>query len=294
MTVTFLPNRATATDPARAWLVSLRRDVTRARSRAPKAMVWLLLVLAYVLLTAAVIGGSLVAEFDTAVLRWDPAARWPVLEPLLTWWVLLGQRAICSTLAALWLLARAVRERDFQPLLVFGAATFLMNVTVGLVKEVLGRLGPLQLGPDAVLAGASQVFTDGTIFPSGHTANAVVTYGALAYLARRWRRTGAVVAVLMAVSVGLTTVYLGTHWISDVLAGWIAGGLVLLALPALLPLTRGLSRRMDQRLARVRRPARSPGATVATVQPWRARTSSPAASTASTAVGSADEWDQAA
>jgi len=193
------------------------------------------LTLLYAVLGVAVLTGSPLVELDTAVLRWAPEAHWPALHPLLSVWVLLGQRAVCLAIAAAWLGWRAVRGRDLRPLFVLGLATLLLNASVGLVKTVVGRLGPLQLGPVAAHRGASTIFAGGTIFPSGHTANAVVTWGLLAWLARRHRRVWGVVAALLAVSVGLTTIYLGTHWVSDVLAGWAAGGLVLLAVPALVP-----------------------------------------------------------
>lgn len=41
---------------------------------------------------------------------------------------------------------------------------------------------------------------------------------------------------MTSLGVGLATVYLGTHWLSDVLLGWAAGLLVLLALPWCEPL----------------------------------------------------------
>lgn len=194
------------------------------------------LTLVYAALTLAVLRGTLLADLDVAVLRWRPAAHWPELEPLVNWWVLLGQRAIVLALAVLWLLPRTIRDRDLRPLVTLGLATLLVNVTVGLVKYGLGRLGPLQLGPEALVPGGGEVFADGTIFPSGHTANAVVTWGVLAYVACRHRRFAAGLAVFLSVTVGLTTVYLGTHWVSDVLAGWIAGGLVLLAVHLCWPL----------------------------------------------------------
>ena len=169
---------------------------------------------------------------DLAVLRWSPSSHWPEFSGFLSSWVLLGQRAVCLALAAAWLGVRALRTRDARPLVALGTATLLLNASVGLVKTVIGRLGPLQLGPAAQLAGGSTVFAHGTIFPSGHAANAVVTWGLLASLARAHRRLWSVVAGLLAASIGLTTIYLGTHWVSDVLAGWAAGGLVLLAAPA--------------------------------------------------------------
>jgi undecaprenyl-diphosphatase len=183
------------------------------------------------------IGGRIV-DWDLAVYRWAPAQHWPQLAGVLNWWVVLGQRGICLSLAALWLGRRAWRERNARPLVVLLVGTALTEVGVGGMKTLMGRLGPLQLGPDAVLPGAAHVFAvSGTVFPSGHTANAVVTWGVVAMLARGHRRLAAVLAAVVAVSVGLTTVYLGTHWLSDVLAGWCAGGLILLAVPVAVPWT---------------------------------------------------------
>ncbi|BFO20249.1 hypothetical protein SHKM778_66370 [Streptomyces sp. KM77-8] len=74
--------------------------------------------------------------------------------------------------------------------------------------------------------------------PSGHTANAVVTWGILAYLAStpRARRWLSALSAVTSLGVGLSTVYIGTHWLSDVVLGWVAGLLILLALPWFEPL----------------------------------------------------------
>jgi undecaprenyl-diphosphatase len=66
---------------------------------------------------------------------------------------------------------------------------------------------------------------NGYSFPSGHAMGSAVAYGALAYLAfraiRSWPRKTAVIAFLytLIAAVALSRVYLGVHWISDVLAG---------------------------------------------------------------------------
>jgi undecaprenyl-diphosphatase len=64
--------------------------------------------------------------------------------------------------------------------------------------------------------------------PSGHATTAIVVIGSLVVLA--WRgRTAAVRAWMVAAAtvwvgaVGLTRIYLGVHWFSDVLAGWLVG-----------------------------------------------------------------------
>jgi undecaprenyl-diphosphatase len=65
--------------------------------------------------------------------------------------------------------------------------------------------------------------------PSGHATTAVVVVGTLVVLAWQGRtraaRTGMVAAAAIWVgAVGLTRIYLGVHWFSDVIAGWLVGG----------------------------------------------------------------------
>ncbi len=70
---------------------------------------------------------------------------------------------------------------------------------------------------------------NGYSFPSGHALGSAVAFGALAYLAfraiRSWAAKTAVIAFLytLIAAVALSRVYLGVHWISDVLAGVTAG-----------------------------------------------------------------------
>ncbi|MFF2508288.1 phosphatase PAP2 family protein, partial [Streptomyces sp. NPDC058067] len=132
-----------------------------------------------------------------------------------------------TVVALAWLGWRSWRGRELRPLLVFLMALVLLNVSVGAVKLGTGRVGPGR----ADVIGSGELFRGGDVFPSGHTANSVVIWGTFAYLASRHRRVAVVVAVVVAGVVGLTTVYLGTHWFSDALGGWAAGGLVLLVLP---------------------------------------------------------------
>lgn len=65
-----------------------------------------------------------------------------------------------------------------------------------------------------------------------------MTWGILAYLAAtpRARRYLSAMSAVVSLGVGLTTVYLGTHWLSDVVLGWAAGLLILLGLPWVEPL----------------------------------------------------------
>ena len=72
-------------------------------------------------------------------------------------------------------------------------------------------------------------------FPSGHAQNTMTIYFAAALLAVRGldrrRRLGLLaLALLMALAVGTSRLYLGVHYLTDVVGGWLAGlGFALLA-----------------------------------------------------------------
>jgi membrane-associated phospholipid phosphatase len=66
-------------------------------------------------------------------------------------------------------------------------------------------------------------------FPSGHALTAALALCLLGWLLLRgdahhwWRAVVIAVAVVSVVGVGFTRLYLGVHWLSDVLAGWLLG-----------------------------------------------------------------------
>lgn len=110
---------------------------------------------------------------------------------------------------------------------VAAAATIgLASLGNGLVKELVHRVRPDLLPPIEIERGYS--------FPSGHSALSMVAYGIIAVLILRSRLPSwvrwLVVAILALVIglVGISRVYLGVHYPSDVLGGWLAGGMVVL------------------------------------------------------------------
>lgn len=71
----------------------------------------------------------------------------------------------------------------------------------------------------------------GFSFPSGHVMISIAFYGAIAYLLfialKPWRfKVLAVIGMMMiAALIGFSRLYLGIHYFTDVLGGWLAGGL---------------------------------------------------------------------
>ncbi|MER5743341.1 phosphatase PAP2 family protein [Streptomyces sp. NPDC002225] len=112
--------------------------------------------------------------------------------------------------------------RGARPLAVWVAATSLLGTLAqqGL-KSAVGRERPRW--PDPVDSAHYAAF------PSGHALTAVVTCGLLLWLLRRYGagprlwRGALVVAGVSVVGVGVTRLYLGVHWLSDVLGGWLLG-----------------------------------------------------------------------
>ncbi|MEV5432164.1 phosphatase PAP2 family protein [Streptomyces sp. NPDC052701] len=182
----------------------------------------------------AVLITSWLVRLDWQVMFFRPYQQWSEIHWFVDYYVVLGQRGPTAVMVAAWLGWRSWRQHTLRPLLALGVSLLLLNVTVGAAKYGMGRLGPHY----ATEIGSNEMWLGGDIFPSGHTANAVVTWGILAYLAStpRARRYLSALSAVTSLGVGLATVYLGTHWLSDVLLGWAAGLLILLALPWFEPL----------------------------------------------------------
>jgi membrane-associated phospholipid phosphatase len=192
------------------------------------ATFWTVLA-AYLVLTICVIVKSPVLTLDKTIVDLHLQGNYPGYRRAVEDYVLLGQRGPATLLSLPFFFWIAWRRRSTAPIVHLLTALVLLNASVGVVKYATGRLGPFYHAP------VHDVFAGGDIYPSGHVSNAVVLYGLIAWLAPRFRKTLVTLAVLISVTVGLGTVYLRTHWFSDIVGGWFAGSLVLLSLPTVLP-----------------------------------------------------------
>lgn len=119
-----------------------------------------------------------------------------------------------------------------------GAVTIgLAALGVEVVKATVARDRPSILEPIIVEHGFS--------FPSGHATLSMVAYGVLGVLVSRSRLAPMARNVIafalgvLVVLIGTSRVWLGVHFPTDVIAGWIAGGVVVLLYASL---TRSVSR----------------------------------------------------
>jgi membrane-associated phospholipid phosphatase len=114
-----------------------------------------------------------------------------------------------------------------------GLLSFIsLNLVVGAFKYGLGRTKP-RVGLDVLHAG-------GMSYPSGHASNAIFIWGVIAYLIYRYahvdryrgRLASAAVATL-AMTVCVVSLLRNTHWFSDLFAGLLLGGALLVLIIAI-------------------------------------------------------------
>jgi undecaprenyl-diphosphatase len=106
------------------------------------------------------------------------------------------------------------------------AVMVVITVAGGMLLSTLLKRSFDRPRPDLVPHG---VVVHTASFPSGHAMMAAVVYLTLGALLarvqphRRLKAYSLTLAVVLTVLVGLSRLYLGVHWPTDVLAGWIAG-----------------------------------------------------------------------
>jgi undecaprenyl-diphosphatase len=107
------------------------------------------------------------------------------------------------------------------------AAAFVVGTVVsGVLLNLLLKMIFARARPDLASAIAVARWYS---FPSGHAMGSFITFGALTYIVLRrawpWRVKSAALAIAltMIVLIGVSRVYLGVHWASDIAGGWSAG-----------------------------------------------------------------------
>ena len=174
--------------------------------------------------------GSKVVGIDRRLLNFVATFRTPPLDQIMYLVTYLGNGMTIAVLAAV----------VVALLLIGGRYSAAARVPLALIASTLffEAVKLLVQRPRPPLEDARIVQGD-FAFPSGHSTLAAAFYGTLAYIAIRSLRHEAartlvgIAAGLLILAIGVSRIYLGVHYPSDVLAGWAAGVLwVILAILA--------------------------------------------------------------
>lgn len=163
-----------------------------------------------------------IARIDQPALDWSMGHRPAWATTVATWFTQIGGPVVTPVLLLTTMVFLSWRWRTWTPIVLAtlaGVGSLAMTIAG---KMVVARHRP-------PLSEAVPPFEHSFSFPSGHAMNAVVVAGVIGYvsLTRVTKRSTivlvAVLAAFYAVAMGLSRVYLGHHWLSDVVAGWILG-----------------------------------------------------------------------
>lgn len=197
------------------------------------------------LTSAPALAGALVV---VTILAWGPLAE--LDESLQGYWAkkytpnwatfldqvpnAVAGQAVCLPVllgVALWL---ARKHRTWHPLAIVAVTEAGFYGGIGSLKLLLGRTAPAAGQGHFWQGGVFEHGWYGIAYPSGHAAEAILIYGAAAYLLRTyaepdWRITRRLnwLVGLITLNAVVVAFYLGFHWPSDLLAGLLAGALVL-------------------------------------------------------------------
>ena len=205
------------------------------RSQKNSALKLTVLFLAiYGVITQQVLANTWIRRLDEWIYNRDFLLITPGKTPTL---VMLVDDLGLRSVTALFLIITAVligrRFKSWRPLNLSILSLLLLNLTVGASKLLFGRTKPH--------SGFDLVFTDsGLSYPSGHAANAILTWGIIAYLIFRYSHKEPFEGMrltwfvsIITTGVCLASLYRNTHWFSDLLGGLFIGSALLVLIIAI-------------------------------------------------------------
>lgn len=172
-------------------------------------------------LMALLVSNHSIYHFDSTVINFIQGLESPAITSFMKIITFLGSSVfiILLSISILYFLYKVLNHRS--ELILFVAALIGSNILCVLLKLFFHRARP-DLHRLIEISGYS--------FPSGHATNAMTVYGILTFILWRNIRTKSgrslliITSLIMILLIGISRIYLGVHFPSDVIAGYFTGG----------------------------------------------------------------------
>jgi membrane-associated phospholipid phosphatase len=193
-----------------------------------------LFIAIYGLITQQVLANTWIRRVDEWIYNREFLLVTPGKTPTLVMLVDdLGLRSVTALVLLVTATLIGRRFKSWRPFNLSLLSLLLLNLTVGASKLLFGRTKPH--------TGFDLVFTDsGLSYPSGHAANAILTWGIFAYLIFRYSHKEPFEGMrltwfvsIITTGVCLASLYRNTHWFSDLLGGLFIGSALLVLIIAI-------------------------------------------------------------
>ena len=193
-----------------------------------------LFITIYGVITQQVLANTWIRRLDEWIYNRESLLVTPGKTPTLVMLVDdLGLRSVTAIVLLVTAVLISRRFKSWRPINLSILSLVLLNLTVGASKLLFGRTKPH--------SGFDLVFTDsGLSYPSGHAANAILTWGIFAYLIFRYSHKEPFEGMrltwfvsIITTGVCLASLYRNTHWFSDLLGGLFIGSALLVLIIAI-------------------------------------------------------------
>jgi len=156
-------------------------------------------------------------EFELEIIRWMQSFSNQFWDFFFQFWTMFGEELVIIGVLGFtyWCYDKKIGEA-------LGITVFVSLVLNSFIKVLVQRPRPFQV--DQTITNIRPQTSGGFAFPSGHTQGAATVFGGLAFwIRKRWLT---IVVCIIIVMVAISRMYLGVHYLTDVLAGGALGLLI--------------------------------------------------------------------
>lgn len=156
-------------------------------------------------------------NFELEIIKWLQSFRTPFLDKLFEFFTIFGEELVVIAILGgiYWSINKRIGER-------LGITVFISLGLNSLLKAIFMRLRPFMV--DTEITNLRPETSGGYSMPSGHTQSAsTVFFGVYQFFKRKYLL---IIAIIITVLVAISRMYIGVHYLTDVLVGAFLGILI--------------------------------------------------------------------